>query len=344
MAGTRGTRRVGLTAVVLAIGCLAAPAASAQALGIPTADPPPTTSGSETPDQPEPAINTAGDFAVALLNRGKWPVTGNNVCAVIAWERAEGGHFVSGSSRFNPLNTTQSMPGDAIFNSVGVRNYPNWDTGLTATVTTLALPYYDYIRVALGDGRDAASVIGAVGTSVWGTKFADPAAAIDSGCLAWAQNFDRDRTDAKTGIEDSTQAITSAQTRVNRAEQGRARIEVALAKRSAEVVGAKAQLGELARSMYIAGLEPEIASNVEAIESGDPIGYGMVTSYSGYAGNRKNKAVNRAVELLDQMAADRKGAVDELNAAKADLSGQQQKLLKAQQRLATIEEQASSQF
>ncbi|MGV1036322.1 MAG: hypothetical protein ACOYD0_04760 [Candidatus Nanopelagicales bacterium] len=343
MEGTRNARRVGLAAAVLAAGCLVGPVASAQAVGHPAADPPPTTSPSSAADQQEPAISTPGDFAIALLNRANWPVTGNNVCAVIAWERAEGGHFVTGSSRFNPLNTTQPMPGDSIFNSVGVRNYPNWNTGLTATVSTLALPYYNYIRLALGDGRDAASVIEAVGNSLWGTKFADPAAAIDSGCLDWAQSFDRDRNDAKTAIDDATHAITSAQNRVDRAQAEQVRTDAAYAKRTTEVKDAQAQLAEFARSMYIAGLEPEIASNVEAIESGDPIAYGMVTSYSGYAGNRKNKAVKRAVDLLGQMAAARKRTADDLDAAKADLADQQQKLLKAQQRLASVEAQASSQ-
>ncbi|MGB3041215.1 MAG: hypothetical protein WBB44_10950 [Candidatus Nanopelagicales bacterium] len=343
MGSTRNHRRAGLATTIIAIGLVAGPLGSAQAVGQPAVDPPPTTGSSTTSNQPEPEIGTPGEFAVALLNRGNWPVTGDNVCAAIAWERAEGGHFVAGSSRFNPLNTTQSMPGDSIFNSVGVRNYPNWNTGLAATVGTLALPYYDDIRLALASGNDPVGIIDAVGKSVWGTKFADPVAAIDGSCLAWAQGFDRDRNDAKIRVEESTQAVASAQDRVSRAQADQIRTDTAFARRAAEVKGAQAQLGELARSMYIAGIEPEIASNVEAIESGDPIGYAMVTSYSGYAGNRKNKAVNRAVDLLDQMAAARKRAADELQAAKVEVDEQKQKLVKAQQRLATIEAQASSQ-
>ena len=46
------------------------------------------------------------------------PVTADNVAAITAWEMAEGGHWYN-TAYYNPLNTTQSMPGATVFNSVG---------------------------------------------------------------------------------------------------------------------------------------------------------------------------------------------------------------------------------
>ena len=38
------------------------------------------------------------------------PMTADNVAAIVAWEMAEGGHWYN-TAYYNPLNTTQSMPG-----------------------------------------------------------------------------------------------------------------------------------------------------------------------------------------------------------------------------------------
>ena len=107
-------------------------------------------------------------WAKALLVTMRLPVTADNVAAITAWEMAEGGHWYN-SAHYNPLNTTQSMPGATIFNSVGVKAYTSWKQGLQATVITLRNGYYGSILAALRRGDDAAAVAAAVGASPWGT-------------------------------------------------------------------------------------------------------------------------------------------------------------------------------
>jgi peptidoglycan hydrolase CwlO-like protein len=107
-------------------------------------------------------------WARALLVAMRLPVTADNVAAVAAWEMAEGGHWYN-TAYFNPLNTTQRMPGATVFNSVGVKAYTSWKQGLQATVITLKNGYYGSIIAALRRGNDAAAVAAAVGASPWGT-------------------------------------------------------------------------------------------------------------------------------------------------------------------------------
>ena len=107
-------------------------------------------------------------WAKALLVAMRFPVTADNVAAVTAWEMAEGGHWYN-TAYYNPLNTTQSMPGATIFNSVGVKAYTSWKQGLEATMITLKNGYYGGILDALKRGNDSESVARAVGASPWGT-------------------------------------------------------------------------------------------------------------------------------------------------------------------------------
>ena len=107
-------------------------------------------------------------WARALLVAMRLPVTADNVAAVTAWEMAEGGHWYN-TAYYNPLNTTQSMPGASVFNSVGVKAYTSWKQGLEATVKTLKNGYYGGIIEALRRGGDASAVAAAVGASPWGT-------------------------------------------------------------------------------------------------------------------------------------------------------------------------------
>lgn len=107
-------------------------------------------------------------WAKALLVAMRLPVTADNVAAVTAWEMAEGGHWYN-TAYYNPLNTTQSMPGATIFNSVGVKAYTSWKQGLEATVITMKNGFYDGIIAALRRGNDASAVAAAVGASPWGT-------------------------------------------------------------------------------------------------------------------------------------------------------------------------------
>ncbi len=107
-------------------------------------------------------------WARALLVAMRLPVTADNVAAITAWEMAEGGHWYN-TAYYNPLNTTQSMPGATVFNSVGVKAYTSWKQGLEATVTTLKNGYYGGIIEALRRGDDSTAVAAAVGASPWGT-------------------------------------------------------------------------------------------------------------------------------------------------------------------------------
>jgi len=107
-------------------------------------------------------------WAKALLVAMRFPVTADNVAAITAWEMAEGGHWYN-TAYYNPLNTTQSMPGASIFNSVGVKAYTSWKQGLEATVITLKNGYYGGIIAALQRGNDSSAVAAAVGASPWGT-------------------------------------------------------------------------------------------------------------------------------------------------------------------------------
>ena len=107
-------------------------------------------------------------WAQALLKSMGLPLTADNVAAIVAWEMAEGGHWYN-TAYYNPLNTTQSMPGATVFNSVGVKAYKSWKQGLDATVITLRNGYYGGILDALQRGNDAQAVADAVAASPWGT-------------------------------------------------------------------------------------------------------------------------------------------------------------------------------
>jgi peptidoglycan hydrolase CwlO-like protein len=107
-------------------------------------------------------------WAQAFLKSLGMPITADNVAAVVAWEMAEGGHWYN-TAFFNPLNTTQSMPGATVFNSVGVKAYTSWAQGLKASVITLRNGYYGGILDALSRGNDAQAVANAVAASPWGT-------------------------------------------------------------------------------------------------------------------------------------------------------------------------------
>ena len=107
-------------------------------------------------------------WAQALVKSLGAPMTADNVAAIVAWEMAEGGHWYN-TAYYNPLNTTQSMPGATVFNSVGVKAYTSWAQGLRATVITLNNGLYGGILAALRSGHDANAVADAVAASPWGT-------------------------------------------------------------------------------------------------------------------------------------------------------------------------------
>ena len=112
---------------------------------------------------------TPESWAADLLRRLGAPLSASNLAAVVAWERAEGGNW-NNSARFNPLNTTQPAPGSTTMNSVGVRSYTDYETGMAATVQTLTNGRYGGILAALRAGTNAQAVRQAVINSPWGTS------------------------------------------------------------------------------------------------------------------------------------------------------------------------------
>ena len=107
-------------------------------------------------------------WAKAFLKSISMPMTVDNVAAVVAWEMAEGGHWYN-TAHFNPLNTSQPMPGARTFNSHGVKIYTSWAQGLKATVITINNGFYGRILAALRAGNDGQAVATAVAASPWGT-------------------------------------------------------------------------------------------------------------------------------------------------------------------------------
>ena len=101
-------------------------------------------------------MTTPLEFAKALLSAGGWPQSDNNLKAVVAWEALEGGHWYN-TAFFNPMNTMQTMPGSHSFNNKPdpqVQSYPDWDTGLAATLKTLQNGLYNDAIDALAASAD----------------------------------------------------------------------------------------------------------------------------------------------------------------------------------------------
>lgn len=108
-------------------------------------------------------------FAADLLDRLGIRPTRGAMQALIGWQRAEGGHWKN-TARFNPLNTTQDMPGSGDTGSQGnISVYRDWDQGLNATVRTLRNGRYGGILSALEAG-DPTAVARAIESSPWGTS------------------------------------------------------------------------------------------------------------------------------------------------------------------------------
>lgn len=245
----------------------------------------------------DPKIENREQWAVEFLQLGGWPVTGANVCAVVGWELAEGGHFVPGSTTFNPLNTSHTMPGSTVFNSHGVKNYPNWATGLVANVKTLQLGFYSGIRAALEQGNNPNGVLSALFASPWGTKHGS----VPGGCLARAGEFDAQRAVLETKIDNVTAALTKEEADLAAARVSLAKTERRFSDRAPKVREAKRALNQLARQMYVQSAEPEMIALFESVTAGDPISYAVIRDYVKRAGDRDGTSVARQVEYLERV-------------------------------------------
>jgi hypothetical protein len=83
---------------------------------------------------------TDDEFYNKLLEELGAPKSEENLKFLQAWRQSEGK-----AGKYNPFNTTQSMPGSTNFNSVGVKNYSSIDDGLSATIKTLKNGRYNCI-------------------------------------------------------------------------------------------------------------------------------------------------------------------------------------------------------
>jgi cell wall-associated NlpC family hydrolase len=102
-----------------------------------------------------------------------YPVTEANLRNLGAWWRAEGGHSKN-TAQWNWLNTTRRMPGSKVMpggNSAGVQWFPDFRTGVRATVQTLNNGYYGSILAALRNGNVSLDEFArTVYSTPWGTK------------------------------------------------------------------------------------------------------------------------------------------------------------------------------
>lgn len=115
---------------------------------------------------------SAHSFAVALLNRLGIQPSAGAVHGIVAWEAAEGGNWEN-DARYNPMNTTEKMPGSGDVGTQGdIGSYTSWQQGLEATAKTLENGNYGGILEAFKSGN-AESVANAVVSSPWGTKHID---------------------------------------------------------------------------------------------------------------------------------------------------------------------------
>ena len=144
-------------------------------------------SGGESP-QTETGADSGyniDEFVRAVLEGIGAPATPGNVAALLSWAAGE-----NTTAANNPLATTQGRgdPGrygnPTIFNSHGVKNYPDFETGVRATVDTLNLSHYRDIVTVLKRGTDANELERFVVESPWGTKtFGDAQPAVTVGRL-----------------------------------------------------------------------------------------------------------------------------------------------------------------
>jgi hypothetical protein len=122
-------------------------------------------SSAATSNAPAGAATTDREkWAHDFLTRLGMPVTSENVRLMVAWQQAEGTR-----AQFNPLATTQGMPGATKFNSVGVKNYLSYDDGITANIKAITNGRYENILASLRRGDSAVTTAQAIAASPWGS-------------------------------------------------------------------------------------------------------------------------------------------------------------------------------
>lgn len=139
---------------------------------------PPTVISLTFAAQAEPVADTREAWAVDLLARlGNDAPSAATVALVVSWTVAEDVcmadcGYSSAWERFNPLNTTQTGYGAfATINGDGVKAYPDYESGMQATVQTLSYSYYTEIVAGL-QTNDPERALRGLYASPWGTSAA----------------------------------------------------------------------------------------------------------------------------------------------------------------------------
>jgi len=121
-----------------------------------------------------------------------------------------------GAGAYNPFNTTLDEPGATSGNSVGVKNYPSWQVGEQATVSTLQQSNMAPILQALQDGSATVTELEtAEGQTPWGQEPGWPsnvAPATGSGGLHFPTNVGYGTSTVTGGTTTSASPATSATT------------------------------------------------------------------------------------------------------------------------------------
>lgn len=104
------------------------------------------------------------NFYAKLLENLGAPISEENLKFLYAWRQSEGK-----AGRFNPFNTTWSLPGSTNFNSVGVKNYQSLEDGMVATIKTLKNGRYNCIVDGLKNDIGSTNIAKCESLKTWGT-------------------------------------------------------------------------------------------------------------------------------------------------------------------------------
>jgi hypothetical protein len=129
-------------------------------------------------------VTTPHDFAVALLAALDLPMSTNNIQSLIAIQAQEGG-FMHNPAYYNPLNTAYVLNSTTAsgFSSPAIQAYPDWPTGLSATVKTLQNGLYPNILAALQASSLPDTTLQAVKNSPFGWYYCiDPNTSSSEAC------------------------------------------------------------------------------------------------------------------------------------------------------------------
>ena len=224
------------------------------------------------------------------------------------------------------------MPGSTVFNSHGVKNYPNWATGLVASVKTVELGFYSGIRAALNQGNNANGVLSALFASPWGTKHGS----VPGGCLARAGMFDEKRVEVEAKIEKESAALAKDERDLVAAKAKQVKLEERYSDNAPKVKAAKRALNQLARQLYVQSAEPEMIALVDSITAGDPVQYAVINDYVKRATDRDGSSVTRAVEYLTNVQGQVKASLEQVTKLEQSIATRKQTISKSEDELASL--------